>query len=81
MLPCLQNSSSTAEVAEESDGWFRLRTVTTEWDSDDEQEKKSEEAHATKSKASSYIRNFTEDIISCFLLLCRHACNNENIKL
>jgi hypothetical protein len=27
-----------SEVAEESQGWYRLRTVTEDWDSDDEEE-------------------------------------------
>ncbi len=39
-VPPIQKSSSTAEVAEESDGWFRLRTVTTEWDSEEEEDRK-----------------------------------------
>jgi len=29
-----------SEVEEESDGWFRLRTITTEWNSEEEEEEK-----------------------------------------
>ena len=62
-----------SEVEEESDGWFRLRTITTEWNSEEEEEEKKARGETNvRIKVRGSCRSAMSPLMSCLKIIwCR----------